>query len=76
MLSEMIKKTRQKAFLSQEEFATELNVSISTINRWENGKAKPNLTAMKNLKNFCETQKLSYQDLEDAWFEQDDELKK
>ena len=33
--SEVIKQTRQKAFLSQEEFSKERHVSVSTINRWE-----------------------------------------
>lgn len=60
--------TRQKAFLSQETFANELKVSVSTINRWENGKAKPNLTALKNIKIFCEKHNLSYEDVEKEWF--------
>ena len=47
MLSEQIKKARQKAFLSQDAFAKELGVAYSTINRWETGKSKPNLSAMK-----------------------------
>lgn len=69
MLPETIKITRQKAFLSQDAFANELNVSVSTINRWETGKVKPNLTAMKNLKDFCERYSLSYEDIEKEWFE-------
>ena len=69
MLPETIKITRQKAFLSQDAFANELNVSASTINRWETGKVKPNLTAMKNLKDFCERHSLSCEDIEKEWFE-------
>lgn len=53
----------------QDAFANELNVSVSTINRWETGKVKPNLTAMKNLKDFCERHSLSYEDIEKEWFE-------
>ena len=53
-LSETLRTIRQKAFLSQEEFAKELSVSASTINRWETGKVKPNLTALKKLSSFCE----------------------
>ena len=67
-LSEALKMTRQKAFLSQETFANELKVSVSTINRWETGKAKPNLTALKNIKIFCEKHNLSYEDVEKEWF--------
>ena len=69
MLGETIRLTRQKAFLSQEEFAKELNVSVSTINRWETGKVKPNLSALKNLKEFCEKQRLPSEELEKDWFE-------
>lgn len=58
---------RQKFFLSQEEFAKELNVSVSTINRWETGKVKPNLTAMKKLKRFCENNNLKFDALESEW---------
>ena len=69
MLGEDIRLTRQKAFLSQEEFAKELKVSVSTINRWETGKVKPNLSALKNLKAFCEKHSLPFDDLEKDWFE-------
>ena len=56
-LSSEIKIVRQKAFLSQTAFAQELGVSYTTVNRWETGKAKPNLSAMKNIKDFCEKKK-------------------
>ena len=68
MLPEVIKMTRQKALLSQDAFAEELNVSVSTINRWETGKVKPNLAAMRSLKMFCETHQLPYEDIEAEWF--------
>jgi len=67
MVSDTIKKMRQKIFLSQEEFAKELNVSVSTINRWETGKVKPNITAMKKLKNFCKRNNLKFDALESEW---------
>lgn len=54
--------------MSQENFAAELNVSVSTINRWETGKVKPNLSAMKSIKDFCEKHDLSYENIEDEWF--------
>ena len=49
---EEIKRIRQRCFLTQEEFAKELKVTFSTVNRWEAGKAKPNLSTMKNIKEF------------------------
>lgn len=67
-LGDAIKIVRQKAFLSQEAFSNEINVSVSTINRWETGKVKPNLTAMKKIKTFCEKNNLSYDDIENEWF--------
>ena len=45
--SEDIKRIRRKAFLTQEDFAKEIGVSYATVNRWETGKAKPNLKTMK-----------------------------
>jgi len=69
ILPETIKMIRQKAFLSQEAFASELKVSVSTINRWETGKVRPNLTAMKNIKQFCEKYSLSFEEVEREWFD-------
>lgn len=69
-LNEILKITRQKAFLSQEMFAKEVNVSVGTINRWETGKCKPNLTALKNLKSFCKKFELPFEEIESKWFEE------
>lgn len=57
--SEEIKKIRQKCFLSQEAFGRELGVSFSSINRWEGGKSKPNMSAMKKIMEFCEALKVA-----------------
>ena len=54
--------------MTQECFAKELSVTTSTINRWEHGKAKPSLTAMKKLKRFCEEHELRYDLIEAEWF--------
>lgn len=67
-LSEALRVTRQKAFMSQEAFADEIHVSVATINRWENGRSKPNLSAMKSIKSFCEKNELSYEIIEKEWF--------
>ena len=67
-LAEILRITRQKAFMSQEEFANELNVSVSTINRWETGKSKPNLSALKGIKIFCGKHNLPYETIESEWF--------
>lgn len=38
---EEIKRIRQRCFLTQQDFAKEIQVAFSTVNRWEGGKAKP-----------------------------------
>ena len=40
-LATILRNLRTKLQLSQEELAQRLNVSFPTVNRWENGKAKP-----------------------------------
>ena len=62
-----IRKIRQKCFLSQEAFGRGLGVSFSSINRWEGGKSKPNMSAMKKIKDFCEAQGIDFSPLEAEW---------
>lgn len=66
--SDELKKIRQQSFLSQELFARELHVSFSSVNRWESGRSKPNLVAMKNIKAYCETHNIAFEPLEIEWF--------
>ena len=64
---EEIKKLRERALLTQTEFAEIVGVAFSTVNRWEAGKARPNIKAMKNIKAYCEKNNLPYVDVEEAW---------
>ena len=64
-----IKKLRRKCFLSQEAFARELEVSFSSVNRWEGGRSKPNIMTMKKIKDFCETHHLDFSELDKTWNE-------
>lgn len=66
-LSDEIRIARQKTFFSQEAFAQALHVAVSTVNRWETGKSKPNLTAMKALKAFCDEHEVPYSGIENEW---------
>ena len=68
--SEEIKTIRKKSLLSQEAFGRELGVSFSTINRWESGKSKPNISTMKRIKAFCNANTLDFTELEKQWLEQ------
>ena len=45
---------RKKLSLSQEQLAKAINVSYSTINRWENGHVVPSNLARKSFYDFCE----------------------
>ena len=53
--------------MSQEAFGRELGVSFSSINRWEGGKSKPNMSAMKKMKEFCDAHNLDFNSLEEQW---------
>lgn len=66
---EEIKRIRQRCFLTQHDFAKEVQVAFSTVNRWEGGKAKPNLIAMKNIKEFCLKNDIDYASVEEAWLD-------
>ena len=48
-LGDAIRMSRQKAFFTQQDFSQKLNVALSTVNRWELNKAKPNMKAMKKI---------------------------
>ena len=69
-LSGLIRVMRKKALMSQEDFAKALNVSVGTINRWENAKTNPNITAMKKIKAFCEENNIPFDEIEAAWIAQ------
>lgn len=72
---EEIKKIRQCLFMTQENFAKEIGVAFSTVNRWEGGKAKPNLNAMKNIKEFCLKHDIDFSAANDAWLDYKTETK-
>lgn len=58
--SEDIKRVRRNSFLTQEEFAKEIGVSFATVNRWETGKAKPNLKTMKLIDDYCKRNNINF----------------
>lgn len=66
---EEIKRIRQRSFLTQQDFAEEIGVAFSTVNRWESGRAKPNLKAMKSINSFCLDNNISYETIEEAWLD-------
>ena len=62
-----IKRIRQRSFLTQQEFADIIGVAFSTVNRWESGRSKPNLKAMKSINTFCLDNNIPYETIEEAW---------
>lgn len=49
----LIKRIREKLILSQEELADLLNVSFSSINRWENKKNEPTIKSKRKIIELC-----------------------
>ena len=58
-----VKKIRLVLKLSQEDLARELGVSFATINRWENGKSAPSRLALSAVKEFCEKNGITYEEI-------------
>lgn len=52
--SDFVKDVRHKLNLSQKQLASAINVSYTTINRWENGHVVPSNLAVKSFYDFCE----------------------
>jgi len=57
-LAEMIKALRAKLGLTQEQFAAEVGVTWSTVNRWENGRGKPSPLAMRRISELLDNNPL------------------
>jgi putative transcriptional regulator len=48
----LVRELRLRTGLTQEKFAAKLGVTFPTINRWENGRAKPSPLAMKQIEDL------------------------
>jgi len=51
-LSRLVREPRERTGLIQEKFAAKLGVTYPTINRWEDGKARPSPLAIQQLKDL------------------------
>jgi putative transcriptional regulator len=45
----LVRELRKRTGLTQEKFAAKLGVTFPTINRWENGRAKPSPLAVQRI---------------------------
>ncbi len=48
----LVRELRERTGLTQEKFAAKLGVTFPTINRWENGRAKPSPLAMQKIEDM------------------------
>jgi len=58
--SQKLRYARKQLNISQEDLARALNVSYTTVNRWENSKNKPVRMARVAFDEFCKTHKISF----------------
>lgn len=54
-ISNLIRELRLEVGLTQEEFAAELGVTCSSVNRWENQRGKPSKLALKLIEGMLQT---------------------
>ena len=59
----LVRELRQRTGLTQEKFAAKLGVTFPTINRWENGRAKPSPLAMHRIEELLRSMGDEGQDL-------------
>ncbi len=50
-----VSELRQRTELTQEKFAARLGVTFPTINRWEDGRAKPSPLAMQQIEELLQS---------------------
>jgi DNA-binding transcriptional regulator YiaG len=55
----LIRSLRQKLGMTQEEFAHEIAVTVSTVNRWENAHAEPSKLAWKAIEDLAKKRGLT-----------------
>lgn len=64
----LVRALRQRTGLTQEKFAAKLGVTFPTINRWENGRAKPSPLALKQIEDMLRNLGKRGQDLLKEFF--------
>ena len=70
-LSRLVRELRERTGLTQEKFAAKLGVTYPTINRWENGKARPSPLAIQQLKDLLRDMGKDGVDLAEQYFGKD-----
>jgi putative transcriptional regulator len=64
----LIRELRNRLGLTQEKLAARLGVTFPTINRWENGRARPSPLALKQIEDLLAELGARGQDLRTKYF--------
>jgi len=67
-IGRLVRSLRERLELSQERLAARLGVTFSSVNRWENGRAKPSPLAMKQIEEMVDGLGADGKDLRDEFF--------
>lgn len=51
---------RSELRISQKELAEQLNISVATVNRWENGRTAPNKMTLFVIRDFCKSKNIAF----------------
>lgn len=51
---------RSELRISQKELAEQLNISVATVNRWENGRTEPNKMTLFVIRDFCKSKNIAF----------------
>jgi len=73
-ISRLVRELREKTGLTQEKFAAKFGVTFPTINRWENGKAKPSPLAIQRIKDMLQSMGKNGADLLSSYFDSEGEV--
>lgn len=57
---EAVLKLRSERRISQRQLADELNVSFTSVNRWENGRTMPNKMTVLVIRQYCIDHRLDF----------------
>lgn len=71
-IGKLIRELRLETGLTQEQFAAELGVTYSSVNRWENGRSKPSPLAMQKISEMLRQMGDRGQDLLSKYFPKGD----
>jgi DNA-binding transcriptional regulator YiaG len=57
-----VKAVRAKLLITQEQLAEELGCTVTSVNRWENGRKPPSFISEEKFKKFCADNGITFED--------------